>query len=266
MRRAIPVLTYHHVNEHEGNLVTVSPRLFEQQIAALTHRGYTFLTAQEFTAILRGERECPRRPVLLTFDDGYLDTWVHAYPILKLYEARASLFLVTSWVADTTALHPVTAPLPTHSATHEALRRQGAQAECALTWGEIEAMARDGVVDVQSHTHSHFRCRVSRENRDAVAKDLAVSREQIEIRLGTECRHLSWPWGEYNGEAVRLARSLGYEGLFTTRRGVNAVPEDLSAVRRLDVKAKGSAWLLSRVALYSRPLLGRLYARLRGER
>jgi peptidoglycan/xylan/chitin deacetylase (PgdA/CDA1 family) len=265
MKRSVLVLTYHHVNDHEGALVTVSPRIFEQQIAALAERGYTFLTADDFAAIIRGGREAPRRPVLITFDDGYLDTWLHAYPVLKRFGARACLFLVTSWVADRSDRREPGVFIPDHEDTTAALTRHGAEAECALTWGEVEAMARDGVMDVQSHTQTHLRCRVSENSAEAIARELAGSREIIESRLGKSCRHLAWPKGKYDAEAIRLARSLGYEALFTTLRGANPVPGDLSEIKRLEVKPKHPAWLLSRMGIYARPLVGGLYSRMRGE-
>lgn len=265
MKRSVLVLTYHHVNDHEGDLVTVSPRIFEQQIAALAERGYTFLTADDFAAIVRGRREAPRRPVLITFDDGYLDTWLHAYPVLTRYGARACLFLVTSWVADRSDRREPGVFIPGHKDTTAALTRHGAEAECALTWGEVETMARDGVMDVQSHTHTHLRCRVSENSAEAIARELAGSREIIESRLGTRCRHLAWPKGKYDEEAIRLARSLDYEALFTTIRGANPVPGDLSEIKRLEVKPKKPAWLLSRMGIYARPLVGGLYSRMRGD-
>ena len=265
MKRSVLVLTYHHVNDHEGDLVTVSPRIFEQQIAALAERDYAFLTADDFAAIVRGEREAPERPVLITFDDGYLDTWLHAYPVLKRYGARASLFLVTSWVADRNDRRDLGVFIPDHEDTTAALTRHGAEAECALTWGEVETMARDGVMDVQSHTQTHLRCRISENSAEAIARELAGSREIIESRLGTRCRHLAWPKGKYDEEAIRLARSLGYEALFTTLRGANPVPGDLSEIKRLEVKPRKPAWLLSRMGIYARPLVGGLYSRMRGE-
>src|SRR5262249_38061234 len=234
-------------------------------IAALAERGYTFLDAEDFASIIRAERQAPRRPVLITFDDGYLDTWLHAYPVLKRYGARACLFLVTSWVADRSDRREPGVFIPDHDDATAALMRHGAEAECALTWGEVETMTRDGVMDVQSHTHTHLRCRVSENSAEAIASDLAASRELIDSRLGTRCRHLAWPKGKYDEEAIRLARSLGYEGLFTTRRGANSVPGDLSEIKRLEVKPKRPAWLLSRMGIYARPLVGGLYSRMRGE-
>jgi hypothetical protein len=126
-------------------------------------------------------------------------------------------------------------------------------------------MARDGVIHVQSHTHTHLRCRIAENSADAINRELATSREIIEARLGKKCRHLAWPKGKYDEEAMRLAHASGYEALFTTRRGANPVPGDLSEIKRLEVKPKHRSWLLSRMGIYARPLVGGLYSRMRGE-
>ena len=72
---SIPVLTYHHVSSSGGSL-TISPENFESQIGWLAKNGYVTLTADEFARFLHGA-PMPRKSVLLTFDDGYLDNYVH---------------------------------------------------------------------------------------------------------------------------------------------------------------------------------------------
>src|SRR3546814_391 len=82
----IPVLMYHHVTEPGGSLA-VSAKQFESQIRGLAQNGYRSLKAEEFTAFLEGS-PLPKKSVLMTFDDGYLDNWVYAHPVLKRSEER----------------------------------------------------------------------------------------------------------------------------------------------------------------------------------
>jgi peptidoglycan/xylan/chitin deacetylase (PgdA/CDA1 family) len=95
---SIPVLMYHHVSSSAGPL-TISPENFESQIRWLARNGYVTLTADEFARFLHGF-PMPRKSVLLTFDDGYLDNYVHAHPILLRYVMNAVMFLVTGRVHD----------------------------------------------------------------------------------------------------------------------------------------------------------------------
>ena len=100
--RSIPVITYHHINEHRGDTVTVSPDYFEGQLKYLTDHGYESIFLDDLVAYLNGEtvkhsrgsavRQYPKgkpfsgRTVVLTFDDGYFDNWLHAFPLLKKYQ------------------------------------------------------------------------------------------------------------------------------------------------------------------------------------
>ena len=79
----VPVLMYHHVSPETGP-ITTTPKNFESQMKGLVDEGYTTLTCDQFADFLAG-KPTPPKSVLLTFDDGYLDNWVYAHPILKKY-------------------------------------------------------------------------------------------------------------------------------------------------------------------------------------
>lgn len=277
MARPLPALTYHHVAERGGDRLTVDLAGFEAQVRYLVERGYTTLHALEFVRCLRGESPAPKRAVLLTFDDGYVDTWAYAFPILKRYKAKATLFLVTSWVSDAPrrrhtledawagAPAATLPPAPPHEAARAELARRGPASPLALTWDEVAAMERSGVMDVQSHTHTHPLCRVGQEIDEAVLREeLRRSRALIEERLGKRCRILCWPRGWFNQAAVRIAHEEGYEACFGTIPGANEGAADLGALRRIDVRQGGAGWLAGRLFIYTRPALAAWYMRLRG--
>jgi len=103
----VPVFMYHHVSPHKGDMVTVAPDVFEAQMRFLAEAGYKTLRADEIvdyaatpalhSSPLGGERMI-RGTVAITFDDGYLDNYIYAFPVLKKYNIKATIFLVTDWV------------------------------------------------------------------------------------------------------------------------------------------------------------------------
>jgi peptidoglycan/xylan/chitin deacetylase (PgdA/CDA1 family) len=126
-------------------------------------------------------------------------------------------------------------------------------------------MGKSGVMDIQSHTHTHPLCRVGQEIDEAkLREELRQSREAIEGHLGTSCRYLCWPRGWFNEAAIRIAREEGYEACFSTIPGANGPRPDLGALRRIDVRRGGAAWLAIRLFLYTRPRLASVYLRLKG--
>lgn len=100
------------------------------------------------------------------------------------------------------------------------------------------------------------------ERRERMWREIQGGKEELEAVLGAEVRTLCWPWGEYCREALDLAREAGFRLFFTTAEGVNPPGRPL-AVHRFKAKDKGGAWLASRAWIYSRPLLGALYAKAR---
>ncbi|MDL2316430.1 polysaccharide deacetylase family protein, partial [Desulfovibrio sp. OttesenSCG-928-A18] len=89
-------------------------------------------------------------------------------------------------------------------------------------------------------------------------QEIAGGKKELEGITGRERSSLCWPWGEYCEEAFRLAREAGFKVFFTVREGPNP-PGAPYAVRRFKGKARSGAWLLSRLRIYARPLLGALY-------
>src|ERR1700733_7268411 len=135
---SIPVLMYHHVSQ-SGDSLTVSPENFESQISWLARNGFFTLTADEFARFLHGST-MPRKSVLLTFDDGYLDNYVHAHSILLRYGLNAVMFLVTDRVHDG-VIRTIDALRAEPAHTHQACERlvhNGRADEVTVRWSEVE--------------------------------------------------------------------------------------------------------------------------------
>ncbi|MGD9787003.1 MAG: polysaccharide deacetylase family protein [Sulfuricellaceae bacterium] len=263
---AIPVLMYHHVSPNPG-LVTVSPATFRAHMETIATNGYHAISADDFLLFLQGHHDLPAKSVLITFDDGYLDNYVHAWPVLQELGLKATIFAVTGWVGDGPARHG-DLPCPDHK-TCMAKIREGQGDEVMLRWAEIEAMETSGAVEVHSHTHTHTRWDKQLADpaarRAALVRDLAHSRDALKERLGRKERHLCWPQGYFDDDYVTVAQELGFEALYTTRRHVNTRRTSPLGIGRIVTKERADRWLTRRLAIYSSPWLGRLYTTLRGE-
>ena len=100
------------------------------------------------------------------------------------------------------------------------------------------------------------------ERRDRMWREIAGGKADLEAILGHGLKTFCWPWGKYGPEAHTLALEAGFSLLFTTAEGPNPPAAPL-AVGRFKGKSKSGNWLNSRLRAYSRPLLGKAYARLR---
>lgn len=261
---AVPVLMYHHVSPNPG-LVTVSPQTFRAQMSWLARHGYTALSSNQFAAFLAGQ-SVAEKSVLITFDDGYLDNYLHAFPALRDHGLRAVIFAVTGWVSDGTPRSE--AECPAHS---ECMRRieSGAADSVMLRWSEIEQMENDGICEIHSHTHTHTRwdrqIADPAERYGALLADLVASRDALQKKLGKTSQHLCWPQGYYDAQYQSVAREAGFTHLYTVRKGVNTPRTAPAEINRIVVKDKPGMWFASRLWTYRHAGLGALYTKLRGD-
>lgn len=262
----VPVLMYHHVSPVEG-MITVSTSNFEHQLKWLRNHGYRSLNCDEFAGHLEG-RPVPARSVLITFDDGYLDNWVYAYPLMKRYGFHGVIFLVTSWVGD----GPVRPCLgqnelpetPSHRDCEE-LIAQGRADEVMLRWSEIEAMRADGVFEFHSHTHTHTRWDLGADKANKnvhMAQELALSRATLQERLGGVSRHFCWPQGYFDPDYVRIAQEAGFRYLYTTQAfGQNRAGTDPAHIYRFAVRNTTGQSVGRRIRVAAHPVIGPMFNR-----
>jgi len=126
---------------------------------------------------------------LLTFDDGYASDYELVFPRLQALGQRACFFLVPDWVGS-----------PGH-----------------VSWTQVREMSRYGV-EFGSHGLSHRK--LTRLPPEQARKELALSREIIQDRLGKAVSAFSFPFGDYNRRLIGLAEEVGYTTCFTSDHGV----------------------------------------------
>lgn len=115
---------------------------------------------------------------------------------------------------------------------------------------------------VQALAGNLGRMETEAEGLERMRREIAGGKAELEAVLGKPVTSLCWPWGRYNDQALALGREAGFSIFFTTQEGVN-LPGAPLCVRRFKAKNQSGAWLLSRVRLYERPMLGALYAKIR---
>jgi peptidoglycan/xylan/chitin deacetylase (PgdA/CDA1 family) len=262
--QTLPVLMYHHISPKPG-LVTCSPENFRAQMQWLAKNGWKTLSTVAFAEALASGK-IPKKSVLVTFDDGYLDNWVYAHPVLAEFGQRATIFLITGWMGDGPvrphAGQSGVPDVPTHKqAMVDAW--DGKRDSGFMRWSEVEAMRAAGTADFHSHTHSHerwdHRLEDQAERDEALVNDLAVSRETLRAKLGEASTHLCWPQGYFDQHYQRIARDAGFTHLYTTTHGIVRGDVDLMAIPRLTARDRPVSWFARRMRIYGNPLLSALY-------
>ncbi|NGQ94507.1 polysaccharide deacetylase family protein [Brevibacillus sp. SYP-B805] len=202
--RQVPILMYHCISAGSNNLY-VEPQRFDLQLRNLLKQGYTPITSRELVKSWFSGTPLPARPIVLTFDDGYRDNYTNAFPLLKKYRVKATLFVITGAVGK-----------PNY-----------------LTWPQIEEMAKSGLVDVESHTVHHPD--MSKLTPEQARMELTVSKAMLEAHLHQPVTLFAYPMGIYRPFLFPILREAGYQAAFTTRSGLTQYYNGLYTLKRLHV-------------------------------
>ncbi len=151
---AIPALIFHSVGRDNGHPLwrhlTLPVDVFEAQLAWLQRKGFRSVSLHDLRAHLKGQIVLPDRSIVLTFDDGFLDSWVYASPLLERYGFQATVFLCPAFVQAGTGTRPRAGRGP-HGSTDPA------EWWGYLRWDEVRAMQASGTFDLQAHGSTHRR-------------------------------------------------------------------------------------------------------------
>ena len=198
------VLNYHMVNPMVISLA-IDPTDFEWQMKYLVDHGYHTISTDELYDFMEGKGALPDRPVLITFDDGYVDNYTNAYPILKKYNLKATIFIVTGFVSS----------------------RKG-----YLTWDQLREMEQHGIM-AQSHTVTHARLPELPDER--IREELVESKRTAEAELGHPIDFIAYPTGVHDLHIVSIAKEAGYRGGFTVKYGNVDRSSNVYALERVPV-------------------------------
>ena len=259
---------YHHVSPHKGDMVTVTPDIFEAQMRFLADAGYKTLSADEVLDYILGTSAINEKAVAITFDDGYLDNYIYAFPVFKKYNIKATIFAVITWVeaasnvvrSQESGVRNEKIIIPSHLDSKN-LIASGQAHKVIMNWDMVKEIQESGLIDFYSHTMTHRKCA---ELSDAeLMRELQDSRRIIEQRLNKPSPYLCWPKGSYNSGAIEAAKRAGYKALFTTGKGIVKKDSDAFSIKRIVVKDNIN-WFKSRVRIYTNSLFSQIYLIIRG--
>lgn len=211
VRTAVPILMYHAIRTAPADArlpsLFVRPREFAAQVRALRRAGYRAVTLQRVWDAWQGRARLPRRPIVLSFDDGYESQVRIALPVLRRQRWPGVLNLTLDWVDDL---------------------------------GGERAVRRliDAGWEIGGHSRTHPDLT---KTSDAQLRDeTAGARRQLRRRFGVRARFFAYPAGRYDTRVVAAVRAAGYLAATTVRRGF-AAPAAPYALARVQVSGGTSA-------------------------
>jgi peptidoglycan/xylan/chitin deacetylase (PgdA/CDA1 family) len=203
---------YHHIADVPPNAsafqrdLSVPTQEFRKQMAYLKENGYETISLNDLALNLTRGVPLPPKPVILTFDDGYVDAYTNAFPILKDLGLQGTFFLVT---APMDALNPD-----------------------FLSWDQVEEMHAGGMrFEPHSYDHPDMRNR----SYDFTVFQILAPKGAIEERTGETVRFFAYPSGRYDQAVIDVLRSAGFWGGVLTKQAATHSTDGLFTLRRVRV-------------------------------
>lgn len=212
-----PILMYHYINDEEPHRskLGVSPATFEKQMRFLRRHNYNVITLEELANLIAGKNKIPRKTVAITFDDGYLDNYTNAYPVLKKYNIPATIFVVINRIG----------------------KRLGG--DDYMSWQQIKDLAESGLITIGSHSISHPNLSEI-ESEDKLQYEMLESKKILEEGLRKRVDFFSYPFGGVNIKVRASAARAGYKACVGTNFPRDYPNDDIYALKRLRISENSS--------------------------
>lgn len=178
--RNIPVLMYHGILDKPWGISNLFVRIneFEEQMKYLADNGYTTLFMSEIDKNVD-------KPIIITFDDGYLDVYRYAYPILKRYNLKATAFVIGGF----------------------------ADGNYYMTYDNMKELSDSNTFEIGSHTMTHKP--LAKLTNEEIENELKNSKVKIEEVIKKEVNVIAYPTGSFDDRVIDIAKKYYKYGLST---------------------------------------------------
>ncbi|MEW9094137.1 MAG: polysaccharide deacetylase family protein [Clostridiaceae bacterium] len=201
------ILMYHSIGYEKNNGLRMPEEQFRKQMKYINDNGYTTLTMDELYSFFIENKPIPKKSLVITFDDGYLDNYKYAYPILKEFNLKATIFVIASNIDKDN-------------------RSMNSQ--------QLKELQANGI-DIQSHTLNHEE--LNKLSYEKQLQTLKESKEIIEKNLDKKINYIAYPYGRYNEDTIRAAKDAGYTMGFATGGRISRKNNGIYTLRRIGVVA-----------------------------
>jgi len=205
-RVTVPILLYHHITSTlDGSRYNVDPAVFEEQVKWLYDNHYTTITVSEVASLILNGGQMPLRPVVITFDDGNLDIYENAYPILQKYGFNATFYIVDRYI----------------------------NGKDMISTAQVKELIAQGW-EIGSHSKSHVD--LTSDGAD-LETEIRLSKLDMEDRLGVTINSFAYPFGQVNENVISKTIRSGYTSAVGLGEQITHGYNDVFYLNRIEIQA-----------------------------
>ena len=224
----LPIVMYHKISDCQKGTYIVTQQQFENDLLAFNKAGYTTVFPSEIIEYVKNGKFLPKKPLLITFDDGHYNNMSYGLPLLKKYNAKALINIIGKF-----------SNFSTTSGDHSNNNYSH------LTWSQIKELSLSGHFEIGSHSYNMHnykpRFGISQKNGESdeqycncLSDDVGLLQEKLEHFVGVKPKVFAYPFGEYSNLAKNLLKSLGFEMFLTCNEGVSNIKKfDINSIHQL---------------------------------
>ena len=218
----VPILMYHSIlrstNTHGNYIITESA--FEKDLKFLKENGYTTVVMKDLIDFVENGKKLPEKPIVLTFDDGYSNNYLYAFPLLQKYRAKAVLSII-GYYTDLYTKTPDENPSYSH-----------------VTWDNVKKMIDSGLVEMQNHSYNLHTTDKGRNGskkkrgesdadyRAMLLEDLGRLQDEFKENTGYTPTTFTYPFGSVSNASFDIIKEMGFKASFSCESGMNTISHD----------------------------------------
>lgn len=203
----VPIIMYHNIDENSlTSRLSVLPESFKTQMRFLKNQHYNVVKLEDLARMVKKDR-FPSKTIAITFDDGYENNYLKAYPVLKELGLHATIFIIPAMVGT----------------------------EGYMTWGQIIEMSESGAISIGIHSMTH--AWLPGQPDQKLDSEIMGSKRSIESHLNKEVGAFSYPLGGFNKDVREKVINAGYKIAVATNPGKRYPKHDLFAMKRLRISS-----------------------------
>lgn len=215
----LPIIMYHGMlrdPKMQGEFV-VSPDSFESDLRYIKEHGYHTVVMQDLINFVYKGKDLPENPIMITFDDGYYNNYIYAFPLLQKYDCKMVLSPIGFYTDQYSKAND-------HSATYS-----------NATWDNLKEMLLSGYVELQNHSYNMHASSGSRlgtkkksseseaDYKKTLRNDLQKAQERFRDELGITPTAFTYPFGAVSDASLSVIKELGFQATLTCASKLNTI-------------------------------------------
>lgn len=202
----IPILMYHSIcNDDPNNSLMIPTEMFAEQMEWLRENDFTAMSMDEVIEAMNTGK-VPKRPVLITFDDGYADNYINAFPELKNNNLKGTFFIISDTITEEGGYY--------------------------MSTSMLKEMKEAGM-EIENHTANHLE--LNNLSREDAIDSIKRGQEFLRSVIGSNGNYLCYQVGRYSDETIEIQKELGIKAALTTQGGISSIADGKYELKRIRI-------------------------------